>query len=395
MRRVTTQKAATVGLLVVLTALITAGVPGWALAQDGPRHPANVSLFYPISTNQDPTISTYFRLNLMYGRVGSIRGADIGTVVNRTDRDVRGIQLTGVYAHTGRDLRGIQLTGGINYVGGSARGVQVSGLVNFDRGWFRGVQYSSFFNFVQKRFVGVQWAGLFNLANADCKGFQLSSFANLTAGDMGGFQIAAAVNYVNDSLRGAQIGGLNLAVEFHGAQIGAINMTGEGRGAMIGAVNYSGELDGVPVGMINWDKTDGDADWSIYATNLMLANTGIRTVVRRWVSTLAAGMGDVEEERDDTAFLSWHYGYLIPLGQGGRWRVTPELGYVHVMPQSSEEGKINNLHFMLQALAEVEVRVASVVNVFAGGGVSVRFTDYSTGASTKTDPLVLAGVALW
>ena len=58
--------------------LVSAATP--ARAQDVPVHPANLSLFYPIGTNQDPTILTYFRLNLMYGRVGYIKGVDIGTI---------------------------------------------------------------------------------------------------------------------------------------------------------------------------------------------------------------------------------------------------------------------------------------------------------------------------
>jgi hypothetical protein len=399
MRRGTKGSAATAAIVMAgvfsfAAALATTAVAP-AAAQDVPHHPANLSLFYPIATNQDPTILTYFRLNLIYGRVGYIKGIDVGTIVNRTDRDFEGGQLTGVYSHTGGDMRGVTLTGGIAYVGGNARGIQVSGLVNFDRSWFRGVQYATYFNFVQGEVVGVQWASLFNLANADCRGLQLASFANLTAGDLRGFQIAGAVNYVNAFMRGVQVGALNFAVEYNGAQIGAINIASESRGAMIGIVNYARQIDAVPVGAINWDKTDGNADWSIYATNFSLANTGLRTVVGRFVSTVAVGIDDIDEERDDTAFLSWYYGYYFPLGTGETWRITPELGYVHVMPQSSEEGKINHLHFMIQARVTADVRLAKSARVFFGGGVSVRFSEYSAGADTKTDPLFVAGVALW
>ena len=156
---------------IIVAALLVACAFGLAAgvtpvrAQDVPVHPANLSLFYPIGTNQDPTILTYFRLNLMYGRVGYIKGVDIGTIVNRTDQDMKGVQLTGVYSQTGNNLRGAALTGGITYVGGSARGVQVSGLVNFNRSWFRGIQYATFFNFVQGEVIGVQLASLFNLSN--------------------------------------------------------------------------------------------------------------------------------------------------------------------------------------------------------------------------------------
>jgi hypothetical protein len=376
-------------------ACVAGASPASAQDSDVPVHPANLTLFFPIGTNQDPTILTYFRLNLSYGRVGYIKGLDIGAIVNRTDRDLKGIQLTGVYSQTGNDMRGATLTGGVSFVGGTARGVQVSGLVNFNRSWFRGVQYAGLFNFVQEEFSGVQLAHVFNLSNADARYFQLSSFANLTGGNFRGIQFAAAVNYVNDRMRGFQVAANNFAIEFEGAQIGALNFTGKGRGAMIGFFNYSRELDGVPIGAINWDKTNGNADWSIYGTNFALINTGLRTAVRRWVATAGVGVYDVDEDRDDTLFLSWYYGYMIPLGEAEKWWITPEVGYVHVMPQSSEEGKINDLHFMLQALVRAELRVARIARVFVGGGVSVRFSEYSSQAVSKTDPLFLAGVALW
>jgi hypothetical protein len=366
-----------------------------AIAQsEAPVHPANLTLFFPIGTNQDPTILTYFRLNLMYGRVGYIKGVDIGTFVNRTDRDLRGIQLTGVYSQTGRDMRGATFTGGVTYTGGSARGIQVSGLVNFNRSWFRGFQYATLFNFTQDHFTGVQWSSVFNLANDDVKGLQLSSFANLTAGDMRGFQIGA-LNYVNDFMRGMQIGAVNLAVEFNGAQIGALNFAHTGRGAMIGLLNYVTDFDGVPVGAVNWDKTRGNADWSSFASNITLVSTGLRTTVNRWVATAAFGIGDIEEERYDTLFLSWYYGYMYPIGAGDKWWITPELGYVHVMPQTPEEGKSMNFQFMLQGLVKAEVEASDIVRVFLGGGVSVRFSEYSMDASSTTDPLIIGGVALW
>jgi hypothetical protein len=380
---------------VLLAGLATVVAPPGSLAQDVPHHPANLTFFYPIGTNQDPTILTYFRLNLMYGRVGYIRGIDLGTIVNRTDRDLRGLQLTGVYSQTGHDMLGATVTGGISYVGGSARGIQVSGLVNFDRDIYRGVQFAGLFNFVESAFVGVQWSSLFNLANADCRGFQVASFANMTAGDVRGFQIAGGVNFVNEFMRGAQIGALNFADRYRGAQIGAINVAGVSQGAMIGIVNYAREINAVPVGAINWDKTKGSADWSIFASNIAMVSTGLRTVVDRWVATAALGIGDLDDDRNDTLFLSWYYGYMFPLGEGGKWWVTPEFGYVHVMPQTPEEGKTMDLHFMLQALVEGEVELTNVARVFVGAGLNVRFSEYSTKASTKSDPLVRAGVALW
>jgi hypothetical protein len=153
-------------------------------------------------------------------------------------------------------------------------------------------------------------------------------------------------------------------------------------------------MDGVPIGIINF-ADDGGVSWATYASNIALANTGIRTTIRRYVSTFALGIGDVVEERDDTVFLSWYYGYMFPLGDSARWWLTPELGYVHVMPQSSEAGKINNLHFDLQVLAKGEVRLGEIYKVFIGAGVNWQFSDYSKDAAIETDPMIMAGVSIW
>ena len=380
--------------LLILGGVALVAPAGPARAQDVPRHPANVSLFFPIGTNQDPTILTYFRLSLFYGRVGYIKGCDIGAIVNRTDRDLRAVQLTGVYSQTGNDMRGAAITGGINYLGGYGRGLQVAGLVNFNRDSFTGLQYAGIFNFVDRDFSGVQMTSLFNLSNGDAQYVQLSAVANLTAGSFIGCQAAGFINYTNDRIGGVQAGLTNFADEFHGAQIGGFNVAGDANGVQIGLLNWTESMEGVPVGVVN--VTGGSvASWATYASSAALANTGIRTIVHRYVSTFTVGVGDVEQERDDTIFFSWYYGYRYPLGETKKWSITPELGYLHVMPQSSEEGKINDLHFMLQALVEGETRVGSVTKLFVGAGVNVQFSEYSTAATTDTDPLFLAGVSFW
>jgi uncharacterized protein YjbI with pentapeptide repeats len=380
--------------LLILCIMAAGAAPEPAWAQDVPRHPANVSVFYPIGTNQDPSILTHFRLSLFYGRVGYIKGFDAGAVVSRTDRDLRGVQLTGVYSQTGHDLRGAAVAGGINYVGGNVTGVQFAGLVNFDRGDFTGLQSAVLFNFVDRDFSGVQMTSLFNLNNSDAKYVQLSGTANLVAGSFKGVQVAGFLNYTNERLGGVQLGLTNLSAELHGAQVGVFNIAGEANGAQIGFVNWTRRIEGAPVGVINLTE-QAAARWSTYFSNVALVSTGVRTVVHRYCSTLALGVGDVEQERDDTVFLSWYYGYMFPLGEAEKWWITPQFGYVHVMPQSSEEGKINNLHFDLQALATGEVRFAKIARLFLGAGVNWQFSEYSTKASVNTDPLIIAGISIW
>ena len=139
MRRGTMNNFVARRLLLYIVGLVFAAVPAPAAADEVKRQPVNVSLFFPISTNQDPTILTNFRLNLMYGRVGYIKGFDVGTIVSRTDRDMHGVQFTGIYSHTGGDMRVATITGGMNYVGGSARGVPLSFDTTLDIRWRQGV----------------------------------------------------------------------------------------------------------------------------------------------------------------------------------------------------------------------------------------------------------------
>ena len=143
-------------------------VPARAPAQPA-HHPVNLSLFYPLSTNRDPAVSTNLRLNLLYGRVGAIRGLDLSGITGRVDGPVRGVQVTGIVSSVSGEFRGVALTGLLNYGGAGGKGVQVSGLANFGRGGFRGAQYASFFNFVEGEFAGAQVTGFYNLANEDAR----------------------------------------------------------------------------------------------------------------------------------------------------------------------------------------------------------------------------------
>lgn len=105
---------------------------------------ANVSLFYPLSTNMfEPDCATYFDLNLLYGRVGSVHGVQLGAV-SVTTKNMRGIQaslLTNINhgkteglqvapVNVAQDVTGLQV-GPVN-VAQDVTGMQL-GLVNVAR----------------------------------------------------------------------------------------------------------------------------------------------------------------------------------------------------------------------------------------------------------------------
>ena len=135
-------------------------------------------------------------------------------------------------------------------------------------------------------------------------------------------------------------------------------------------------------------------DWITYASNLSLVNTGVRTTVNRYYSMLTVGGHDVEADVSDTAFLTWNFGYQIPLGE--KWGLGWDLGYSHIMPKNSDDPAVNdNLHFAIQARILGEIRFSPKFAMFAAGGVSSIFSEYSSSATSELKPLIAWGVSLF
>ena len=97
---------------------------------------ATVGVFYPFATHYGHAeVTSSFDLNLLYSRVGSIDGGQLGGV-NVVGRDVgppasmRGLQV-GVLANVvAGDARGVQLSLGTNLTKGSVEGLQSALLFN-------------------------------------------------------------------------------------------------------------------------------------------------------------------------------------------------------------------------------------------------------------------------
>lgn len=380
------------------TALLTAGLAllllcGVAAAEEAEHHPVNFTLYYPVGTNQNPDISTNFRLSLIYGRVGEIRGVDLNAGVSIVQRDVKGLQATLLYSHIGGEFGGIALTGLVNQFQSTAKGIQLAGLANINRGQFVGVQYSPLFNFVQGGLKGIQLTSVFNV-NAGRGGFlQLSGVANSNDGEFRGAQIAS-LNLTTARLSGLQVGIANLTDELNGGQAGLINMAREARGLQLGALNMAHDNEGIPVGFINIDETDGKVDWTIAGSNLAAISTGVKTEVNNWYSMLTLGYGDLQGDVEETFILGWNYGYAFRLGRA--WNLGVDLGYLHFIPETQDDPTLNDsLHFAVQLRALLELRLSSKLALFAGGGVSSIYSAYSSNAQQETEPHVVLGVSLF
>jgi hypothetical protein len=356
------------------------------------HHPVNVTIFYPLGTNQNPAISTNFRLSLLYGRVGSVRGIDLGGLVARVDGDLSGLQFAGLHSGVGGDFTGATVSAGVNYVAGEARGLQ-AGFVNYDRGPFAGLQYGYLFNFAEGGVRGVQISSVFSLVNGDARFLQISGAASAVGGSFRGVQIAGAVNHVNSSMTGLQLASANMAADAVGAQAGLLNVAGTMKGAQIGMVNLSRELDGVPVGMVN--VTGGsEIDWVTWGSNLVGAASGVRTIVNDWYSILSVGAVDMLDDVSETAFIGWHYGRRLNLPRG--WSLGADLGYLHIIPPKNSDEVINEReHPALQGRFLVEWRHGKTFSAFAGGGASGVWDAYDKNADVRAEPLFFGGVSLY
>lgn len=179
------------------------------------RWAATIGVFYPLAThNGHADVTSSFDLNLLYSRVGSIDGAQLGGV-NVVGRDEGGAPSS---------MRGLELGFLANLVAGEAR--------------------------------GVQFAGLFNQTSGDVEGLQLAGGANFALGRVQGVQGAFAFNRAA-SVKGLQLGLVNVGGDVDGLQIGLVNVARRVRGASVGIVNVADDIEGLPLAPFSVTRTGG------------------------------------------------------------------------------------------------------------------------------------------
>jgi hypothetical protein len=346
----------------------------------------NLALWYPASTNRNPDDSANFRLSLIYGRLGTVKGLDLNLIAALLHEDMKGLALTGIYSEVRGQIQGIQLTGVANYVHGDAAGLQASILANIDRGRFTGLQYSTLFNYLGGGLSGVQLSAVLNMTGDDASFLQLAAVSNVSGGSFKGLQVGTFFNYTYDEFAGVQIGGGNYAHTMRGVQVGLGNFARTSNGLQIGFLNQVDQQNGVPIGLINI-ADNGGVDWVTFGSSLALVNTGIRTVLRNFYSMLTVGGYDLKTGKSETGFINWNFGYAIPFSRS--LSLDLDLGYSHI----STEGR--RPWYALQARALLDIRISRMVAVFGGGGVATTFSEYSSKASSETDPLGVIGISLF
>jgi hypothetical protein len=241
--------------------------------------------------------------NLFSGRVGAVKGVEIGTFFNQTERDVQGVQ-TGGLANRTNELTGAQV-GGLGNAAKTVNGIQLGGLAN-----------------ICKDVTGVQFGGITNIADST-KGLQLGGIANISKETNGlqfvgitnlnertkGMQFAGIVN-VTERSDGFQFAGItNISKEVSGAGFaGIFNRTGTLRGFQFGIVNVIDTVEsGISMAIINIVKKGFYSEWAFSFADYQNVGVSYKMGIQRFYTIFTVGANFIKDNL-------WVYG----IGFGNR-----------------------------------------------------------------------------
>ena len=283
------------------------------------RHvPVDLSLLPPLSLNGEGRALNHLSLGLAAARSTTLRGLALAPL-HWAEEDVSGLQLTWIAASAG----------------GTVRGLQASQIANVTRS-LRGVQLTSVVNVIREGGQGVQLASL--------------------------------VNYARHGLAGAQLSLVNVAGDVAGAQLGLVNVARRVSGVQLGLVNVA-RSSHASVGLVSLVK-DGRRDVEVFATELSLANVGVRLGGSRVHGLLVAGLQP--EERPEVGATRWTYG----AGLGAGFALAPRLGLdVDLLAQAVHYDREEPEAGLGSLRALVSYRAARHLAVFAGPTLNLFVSD--------------------
>ena len=322
-------------------------------------------------------------------RRADVHGFSLGLVADRSRR-VRGLQLAIGWAQTDESLVGLQMAAGAILTQGNFEGVQMSAGANILRGTGRGLQMVGGGNIVEGSYVGLQMAGGINTISANMKGLQMAGGANWAGGDGVGLQMAGGINLAKN-FTGLQIAPANYAETMTGMQLGVVNATRRSAsGFRLGVVNTARESHGFSFGVVNVAKHDdgesfaliniignGIHDVSLFSTDVMLTNVGVKLGGRHLYTNLIGGYqpGDelaVGPERFSAGSKRFAtgvgIGWRFPVQRGPLAYAELEADWLQVRPVWRWTG---NAPGMASLRLQAGLRLAPYVVLLAGAGINV------------------------
>ena len=306
----------------------------------------NLSVFYPLSINKNDDVVTNFNLSLLYGRVGSVSGVELGGLVNYVKRDVSGLELSGIVNIVGTGMKGWQMAGIYNYVGGDASFIQDAGI------------------------------------------------ANLVEGDFTGAQFAGIVNIIKGELNGLQSSVVNIAGDVYGVQMGTVNIGAAVSGVQIGVINIADKIDGIPIGLINIAK-QGNVHALAWGSNIILMNVGVKFAVNDYFySILSGGYNNNSINMAKSLAVGYHMGLHFPIQNN--FYLESDIGWYLVDNDKlfkEEEGIVNQNMLQLRLIACY--KIAESLSLFAGIGNNYSVDDDSKFSDGKSEIMFMAGLQLF
>ncbi|MGB7297185.1 MAG: hypothetical protein WBC70_16510 [Candidatus Aminicenantales bacterium] len=385
-----------------------------------PRHRfLNLSLFYPVSTNQSKHDTANLSLSLFYGHLGSVSGLDFSLGAAALERSLEGVQLAGLIAVAGESMVGGQAAGLISVAGERSQGIQLAGLGCVSGKDLTGIQASGLFSVAGERMTGIQASGLFSVSGEAAKGIQVSGLFGIAGETLEGFQASGLFSLAGENLSGVQVSGLiNIAGEdsrafqyaglmnigggtCRGVQIGLFNVAGRLTGVQVGVVNVAGELEGLPVGLVNVTRReDRRIRMAAWAGNTALFNAGVKISAKRFYSILYAGTVNLTQDERSGLAYGFQYGYGLPVkwsrGANRELRVNIDAGYLYLDNSTvfrHLEGTPDR--HALSARGGLEVALSDCVSLVAGLGLRYAIDYGAEFGSGRFAPLVFAGVELF
>jgi hypothetical protein len=227
-----------------------------------PHAPLTASFFFPLASNYAmPDVHTRLGLNLLYGRVGRLEGAQLGLGANAVDGAVLGVQLALGMNLAGGEVSGLQAAAGLNHAGGPVHGAQAAVLFN-------------------------------------------------RSGGGRGMQFALGVNSAGGSWSGVQAAAVNLAGDVAGAQFGLVNVARKVRGVQLGLINVADDVEGVPLGLISVTRSGG-VHPVLWSGSEAVASVGLKFSTRYTYTLLSASAR--REAHEDLYGPGLAFGVRVPL----------------------------------------------------------------------------------
>lgn len=292
---------------------------------------------FPLQLSLLPVVSTRggrgrhyqnsLSFNLVAGYVGSVKGIELGGVLNAVRQEMVGVQMGGVGNVVGGYAKGLQAAGVLNVNLSNMAGLQLAGVLNTATGLQKGAQFAGIANVLTYRMRGIQMAGILNIAPGNIKGAQISGLLNLNFSQVKGIQLSGIYNH---------------ARRVSGVQIGLINWARHARGIQIGLVNVADTVRGIPIGLVNVIRK-GYQGVEIGASEIWPLQMSIKLGLPWWYTIFTA-----KAAPDDGAL---QYGYAAGLGSVlmPRKRLQPKIeGTISGWARNSPPGTHLQFRFLLE-----------------------------------------------